>query len=591
MKPTVNTKAKLTWIVSALIGLSAATAVAAPKRYLVTFKSQQGYQAMNSYYHITESAASSRFIQKSLNNIHAMVMKTSDENYLKALANHPEVASVQPEVFTPAPAPVNSLLRISANELGDFSALTGGKSKKPKKPKTPSAPNDGSNNGSQASNDPSVPVFKQGEKTPWGILAVHAADAWAASGAGKNARVLVLDTGIDSDHEAIKANFEKSQNFFPDSDNQVDPTDVKDQIGHGTHCSGTIAGVYNEQTGFTGVAPLAKLLMGRVCGQEGCSNISVAEGIDWGIQEKVDVISMSLGGPSTTFYESNAVAQAEKAGVIVVAASGNDGTPKVSFPAALPTVVAVGAVDSSLHKTNFSQWGPELAIMAPGAGVLSSVPRGTGQESKVQITLDGQTKLVNSSSFGGTKLIERPITNMLVPVGLGKPEDYAKVNVAGKFAFVGRGEITFADKLKNAMAANAAGIVLYNNAPGLLQGVISEGEPIDFPIVMIEQELGNQLVAKINQGAKVMASIQTTPTDYAIFDGTSMATPHVAGIMALVRSANKNITPAQARELVRSTAVPMTPNDQNQNGAGLIQADQFVKAALSLKNDEAARLH
>lgn len=600
MKPA-KLNVKLTWIVSALIGLSAVAVQAAPKkRYLVTFKSQQGYQAMNNYYRVTESAASSRFIQKSLNNIHAMIMKTSDENYLKALANHPEVASVQQEVFTPAPAPVNRL-NISSQELGDISTVLAGRKKKPKDPKvpgtepgTPAVPevpapgNPGS--GSQADNNPGVPVFQQGEKTPWGILAVHATDVWADAQAGKNARVLVLDTGIDVEHEALKANIEKTKNFFPKSenDNDVDPTDIEDKIGHGSHCSGTIAGVYNEQTGFTGVAPLAKILMGRVCGLEGCSNISVAEGIDWGIQEKVDVISMSLGGPQSTPYERNAVAAAETAGVIVVAASGNDGIPRVSFPAALPTVIAVGAVDSSIHKTDFSQWGPELAIMAPGAGVLSSVPRGTGQESKVEITIDGQKKLVKSSTFGGVKLIERPISNNLVFAAMGKPEELAKANVAGKFALVSRGEIKFMEKIKNAMDAKAAGIVIYNNAPGLLQGVISEGELIDFPIVMIEQDIGTQLAAKLSEGGKVSATLQTIATDYALYDGTSMATPHVAGVMALVRSANKNITPAQARELVRSTAWAMTPNDQNKNGAGLIRADNFVKAVLALKKEATA---
>lgn len=599
---------QLALIVSAVVGFSttnalATTSVAAPnvtaknvtakKRYLVTFKSKQGYQAMNNYYRVTESAAASRFIQKSLNNINAMVMKTSDQNYLKSLANHPEIAKVQEEVFTPRLEPVN--LMSFKNELGDISIL--GRKKKPKDPKPPVvAPGDtppGSGQGDTGKDQAQaeIPVFEPGAQTPWGILAVHAAEAWADAQAGKNARVLVLDTGIDKDHQSLKANFEKARNFFPDQGtNEVDSEDYNDQQGHGSHCAGTIAGVYNPETGFTGVAPLAKILMGRVCGLEGCSNISVAEGIDWGIQEKVDVISMSLGGPYGSPYEANAVASAERAGVIVVAASGNDGTPRVSYPAAFSTVVAVGAVDSTLTKTNFSQWGPELDIMAPGAGVLSTVPRGSGQESKVEINVDGKVTLVKSSSFGGTKLIERPISNNLVYAGLGKPEELQKAKVQGRFALVSRGEIKFVEKIKNAMDAKAAGIVIYNNAPGLLQGVISEGEPIDYPIVMIEQEVGEMLVTALGEGKKAAASISTFATDYAIFDGTSMATPHVAGVMALVRSANKNITPVQARELIKATAQAMTPNDQNQHGAGLSLADKAVKAAFELGKSKAARL-
>ena len=141
--------------------------------------------------------------------------------------------------------------------------------------------------------------------------------------------------------------------------------DFTDHVGHGTHCSGTIAGVM-DSNGFTGVAPKAKILMGRVCSEEGCSSVAIAQGINWGITQKVDVISMSLGGAWSTPGERDAIAKADKAGLTVVAATGNDGTNKVSYPAALPTVIAVGAIDRNLNKADFSQYGPEVAVTEIG---------------------------------------------------------------------------------------------------------------------------------------------------------------------------------------------------------------------------------
>lgn len=572
---------KLASMVASVILL--ASFAQAKDRYLVQFKSEQGFKAMESYFNSTESTHGS---QRSLANVHAIVLKTTNANLINSLKNHPEVESVEAETFFPAPKPTNGwkMARVQlfekANRRASLPTAT-----------TPTA---------------GTPVLRVGEATPWGIQAVHAGDAWAQSSAGANARVLVLDTGIDSAHPVIAANFEKGKNFTAGADGTVKPDDYNDTEGHGTHCSGTILGAYNEATGFTGVAPKAKLLMGRVCGTDGCSSIAIVEGINWGIQEKVDVISMSLGGPVGANAEKQAVTKADKAGVVVVAASGNGADdpnyspnkndPKcggagnpfqpnscgVSFPGAFPTVVAVGALDSTLAKTNFSQWGPELDVTAPGAAVISSVPRGSGRESKVELTINGQTQLVKSSAFGGTELFTTPAVNTLVVVpGVGKPEDFANVNVAGKFALVSRGEIKFADKVKNAIEAKAAGVIIYNNKPGLMQGSLSEdGSLINMPVVMVEQTTGAALVSELTKGSAVSAAVSTLPADYASFDGTSMATPHVAGVVALIKSANKRLTPAQVRAILTSTAHALAPNDTNQFGAGIVQADAAVKKAV-----------
>ena len=570
-----------------IIALTLALGVTAQskERYVIMYKSQQGFSAMENFMRL-ESAKNYGY-KKSFKNVGGMVLESSDASLIQKLNNHPEIAVVEKEFFTPSPKPLNgfTILNENSNKNSNKNAHK----------------NVATLSQQIQSNEIDLSSFAPGDATPWGILAVKAPQAWALSDGGAKARVLVLDTGIDPQHAALKANFERGRNFF-ESDTGPNPDDFLDEEGHGTHCSGTIAGSLNAETGFAGVAPNAKLLMGRVCGSLGCSNVAVVEGIDWGIAQKVDVISMSLGGPIGSNAEKLATQRAEKANVVVVAASGNSageegyshqctGTPSpwgppcgVSFPAAFPTVTAVGAINNKLEKTSFSQWGPELDVTAPGAAVVSSVPTGTGRDSVVNLVVGGMKLKVKSAAFSGVKAIAIPQMGQLVHVGLGKPEDFARVNVAGKFALVGRGEIRFSEKVENAIKAKATGVVIYNNTDGLMQGSLSEdGSEIETPVVMIEQVEGNKVIEQLTAGTTVSAEVSTVPSDYASFDGTSMATPHVAGVIALIRSANKSLTPAQVRMILAQTAMPLAPNDTNQFGAGVVQADAAVAAALNFK--------
>ncbi|MGZ3769780.1 MAG: S8 family serine peptidase [Bdellovibrio sp.] len=473
-------------------------------------------------------------VEQSLANLNTLIIDTKNDAEIETIKSNPAVAYVEKEVFHAAPRPVKGYL---------------GKAILSKQ--------------------------RSGQQTPWGIYAVKAPQAWSVAKKGQGARVLILDTGIDKNHPSLRKNFEKGRDFTEDSDG----SDFSDSVGHGTHVAGTIAGAI-DKSGFTGVAPEAKILMGRVCSPQGCSNVAIAQGVNWGITEGVDVISMSLGGSTSTPAERDAISKADKAGVTVVAASGNDGTSKVSYPAALSTVIAVGAVDSNLQKASFSQYGPELAVMAPGVGVVSSVPQGTGREASVEIAIGQKKGKVPSSTFEGAKEILQPETNELVYVGLGKVEDYSKVNVKGKYAFISRGEIKFTEKVTNAINAGAAGVVIFNNAPGLLHGALTEeGDVLPVGVFMVEQTVGQEILKQINAGVKVNATLQTVATDYASFDGTSMATPHVSGVVALMKAVNKSLTGSQVKKILQQTAQALGPNTNNEYGAGLVNAEAAVNAA------------
>lgn len=415
----------------------------------------------------------------------------------------------------------------------------------------------------------------------WGLKAVKAEQAWALGQKGAGTKVAVIDTGVDKEHPALIANFVKGQDFIED-DNL--PYPYFDGVGHGTHVAGTVLGSIPDRN-FYGVAPEAKLYSGRVCSEQGCSNFDVAKGISWAVAEKVDVINLSLGGEQITPVERKAIAQAESQGVVIVAATGNSGENTVSFPAAISTVLAVGAVDPELKHAEFSQYGRETGVVAPGVEVISSVPVGTGRESEVSFvgSATGSPAVeVESAAFSGSKELLNPLTAELALGGLGKPAELLQVK--GKVAVITRGELTFLDKTKNAIAAGAVGVIFVNNAPGLVQGSVSDdGSELSIAVLMISQVDGAKLKTDLTADPKMLVSISTVRTDYASFQGTSMATPHVAGVAALVRGANKALKPLQVRNLLKSTATPLSPNDKNQMGSGLVDSEKAVAEALRLK--------
>ena len=145
-----------------------------------------------------------------------------------------------------------------------------------------------------------------------------------------------------------------------------------------------------------------------------------------------------------------------------------------------------------------------------------------------------------------------------------------------------RGEIAFGDKAKNAIAAGAKGMIIYNNAPGLISGAITQdGSVLNLYAAMVEQSVGEELKAELTAGMPASASIFTAKTDYSAFDGTSMATPHVSGVVALVKAANKAMKPMEVKEVLQKTAQTLAgPNAKNELGAGLVDAEAAVNAAL-----------
>jgi subtilisin len=206
----------------------------------------------------------------------------------------------------------------------------------------------------------------------WGVWRIFSDVAHGSGNRGAGVRVAVLDTGIDYNHPEFEGNYQGGYDFvFDDSD----PFDDNSR-SHGTHVAGIIAAEGNG-TGVIGVAPEADLFAVKVLdgGGFGLAEWIIA-GIEWAVDNNMDIINMSLEGPDSLSLQL-ACDAAYEAGVLLVAAGGNLGV-NVSFPAAYASVVAVTATDMADAKA-FSPSGPQVELAAPGVDILSTV-RGGGYD-------------------------------------------------------------------------------------------------------------------------------------------------------------------------------------------------------------------
>ena len=206
------------------------------------------------------------------------------------------------------------------------------------------------------------------QKAGWEITAFNLLDTWSLT-QGEGVVVAVLDTGCDINHDDLRGNLLEGRNFVQDGQPPIDG------CSHGTHVTGTICAINNDY-GVVGVAPKAKVMPVKVLDDKGSGNLAiVAQGIKWSADQGVDFIVMSLGSPTPTPVIYDAIKYAESKGVVTWCAAGNAGkTRQIFYPAAYPEVIGVGAIDEKLHRANFSCTGPDLDFLAPGVGILSTVP-------------------------------------------------------------------------------------------------------------------------------------------------------------------------------------------------------------------------
>lgn len=400
---------------------------------------------------------------------------------------------------------------------------------------------------------------------PYGVPLVQAPSIWGfARGAG--IKVGVVDTGIDSRHPDLAARLRGGASFVGAA-----LPHLQDGVGHGTHVAGTIAATDNDE-GVVGVAPEAEIYSLRVFDEVGeFTNASaLIEAIDFAMANGIRILNMSLGGPDSSLLEREAFDRAAENGILIFASSGNDGRRVTNYPAAYEGAIGVGAVDSSLARASFSTFGTSVKIVGPGVGVLSTFPVDAG--SFPLISGDGvpgiAADLLENSPTGR-------ITGQFVLCGLGRPGEFP-ASVDGKIALIERGEITFAEKAKNAKAAGAIGVIIFNNAQGAFSGTLGD-EPFAWPVtVSVSREEGKSLAAAAPAGDAISIDFIQ---GYEFLQGTSMSSPHVAGVAALVWSLRPEASATEVREALLKTAIDLgQPGWDEQFGFGEVNAFAAARA-------------
>ena len=206
------------------------------------------------------------------------------------------------------------------------------------------------------------------QKMDWGIKMLRVYEIWKEV-KGEGVKIAVLDTGV-SQHVDLKINVKGGINFTTSNAN-----DYQDRAGHGTHVAGIIAAADNE-IGVVGVAPCAEIYGVKVLGDNGSGSFEwITQGIDWAINNGMDIISMSLGSKHSSEELHAAIKRAYDKNITVVAAAGNDGDSyvgNIDYPGKYPEVIAIGAVNKYLERSWFSSNGEELAVAAPGEDIYST---------------------------------------------------------------------------------------------------------------------------------------------------------------------------------------------------------------------------
>jgi subtilisin family serine protease len=399
--------------------------------------------------------------------------------------------------------------------------------------------------------------YATGQLVPYGIKLVQA-DQLPDTNAS-NRKICIIDSGVDFSHEDLKDN---GSNVTGEYDSGTGWW-YTDETDHGTHVFGTIAAVNQSGVGVVGVNPnkQLKLHIVKVFGADGAWTYSstLANAANKCGAAGANVITMSLGGGLKSRTEETAFNNLQTNGVLSIAAAGNDGNSTTSYPAGYTAVMSVAALDENKNWATFSQYNKDVEIAGPGVQVLSSVPMGHGIAASIT---------VGSTNYAAGAMAGSPLKSATAPLadfGLG---DTVNTAVSGKVCLIQRGTIDFSTKVTNCQNSGGVGAIIYNNVAGAYSGTLN-GVATSIPSVSASDTDGAAMKAQLGQSATVAVNA----SNYDYYDGTSMATPHVSAVAALVWSYFPTCTGEQIRISLDNSALDLgTAGRDTKYGYGLVQA-------------------
>jgi len=403
--------------------------------------------------------------------------------------------------------------------------------------------------------------------TPYAVVQSQANQVNFNPAAGM--KVCIIDSGLD------RTNTDFEWNNITGTNNSG--TGNWDENGgpHGTHVAGTV-GAADNGIGVVGMAPGVEMHIVKVFNAEGwgySSDLAYAANIC--SEAGANIISMSLGGGGANSTEENAFKAFTESGGLVVAAAGNDGNNVRSYPAGYSSVMMVGANDNNNAIADFSQFpscdvtsgrGKKrttttdeticVEVTAGGVDTLSTYP--AGMATSASMSADGvafaSSAMENSGSVSGGTFY------------MGTAES-TNSGANGNVCLIDRGVISFHDKVQNCQNSGGTGAVIINNEAGMLSATLGDTNATTIPAVGVALEDRTALLAANTVDISIGAS------DYGFMSGTSMATPAVSGIAALVWSNHNGCTGTEIRDALKATAEDNgTSGHDDYFGHGIVKA-------------------
>lgn len=390
--------------------------------------------------------------------------------------------------------------------------------------------------------------------------------AWAKT-TGSNVVVAVVDSGVNYNHQDLADNMWDgttknaawTKHGWDCVNNNNDPMDLN---GHGTHVAGTIGAVGSNNLGGAGVCWNVKIMAVRVLNAAGSgTSADIAEGITFAYTNGAKVINMSLGGYAYDNLIYNAISSAKTNGVLVVVAAGNDandnnGTYK-TYPCSysdLDNIICVAALDQKYQLASFSNYGSSYVhVGAPGTNILS-----TFAGNKDTIIDDLITGWTMPSDWGYNSTLAAGFSLLVNPLNFpnGAYASYANSIVYKTFSIpAGISSISLDFYAYLDLETNYDYLQIYSKGTagdpqtgsliaqktGNYDDYFSYSVPSWTTVLTIGFKLTSDSSVQwggVVIGDFVLNTMQLNNTTFRVFDGTSMATPHVAGLAALILSYN-----------------------------------------------------
>ncbi len=406
-------------------------------------------------------------------------------------------------------------------------------------------------------------------------------NAWEQITDCSSVTVAVIDTGINYDQEDLAANMWDGGASYPNHGyDYVDSDDnPMDLAGHGTHVAGTIGAVGNNSKGSTGVCWSVKLMAVRVLGTTGSgTTANIVSGVDFAVTNGADIINMSLGGSSYDSAFSTALDDARDAGVVVVVAAGNDDNDNDGSTSVYPcnytqdNIVCVAALDQSYSLASFSNYGStSVDVGAPGTNIYSTWP-GTHTET----TDDFSTGWSNTSGWTagyksppGKDMVYNPSTWY----GGGVYADSTTDQYYKAFTIASSDAVVVSQYVYIDMASGDKFSLHYDEDAGwgsVTQVVYATNYSTGGSPIQLEYELGDcasqtncgilyQLLTDASGGdygvgtyGFSLTTLELNTNSYDTIDGTSMASPNVAGLAAMIKAYNPNYSYEEVIESIKS---------------------------------------